>query len=107
MAYTGQYLEGIEALYLSMGVPLNRPELFCDNKAACHLTEGSQAWRTQALVKRILGLHNLVQLGKLVISYKSTAEMAADILTKFMKKNVLQRCRDFVGCVELPGAQAP
>ena len=107
MAYTGQYLEGIEALYLSMGVPLNRPELFCDNKAACHLSEGSQEWRTKALVNRILGLHTLVQLGKLVISYKPTAEMAADILTNFMKKNVLQRCRDLVGCVELPGAQAP
>ena len=85
-------------------MPLNRPELVCDNKAACHLSEGSQEWRTQALVNRILGLHNLVQLGKLVISYKPPAEMAADMLTKFMKKNVLQRCRDLVGCVELPGA---
>ena len=100
-------MEGIAALYISMGVLMNRPTLFCDNRAACHLANGPQEWRTKALINRILGLRSLVELGKLLIDCKPTAEMAADLLAKVMKKCVLQRGRNLVGCVELPGAQAP
>ena len=88
-----------------MGVQLKRPTLFCDNRAACCLTTGSNDWRTKALVNKVLGLRSLVELGILEISFKSTLEMAADILTKFMKKGVIQRCRQLIGCMALPTSQ--
>ena len=94
-------------LYESMGIQLKRPTLFCDSRAAVCITQGSNDWRTKALVNKVLGLRSLVELGILEISFKSTLEMAADILTKFMKKGVIQRCRNLIGCVDLPGVQAP
>ena len=107
MAYAGQYLEGTKSLYESMGVLLNVPTLFCDNRAACYISQGSGEWRTKALINRVLGLRSLAGLKIIVINFKPTAEMAADILTKYTKKNVLQRCRDLVGCVEFRGLQGP
>ena len=106
MAYAGQFNEGIEQLYHSMGVKLKKPILFCDNRAACYLTTGSNDWRTKALVNRILGLRSLVELGILEIAYKPTAEMLADVMTKFMKKGILQRCRQLIGCLDLRTVQA-
>ena len=107
MAYAGQTLEGVNSLYETMGIQLKRPTLWCDNRAAVCLTTGSNDWRTKSLVNKVLGLWSLVELGVLVISYKSTLEMAADVLTKFMKKGVIQRCRQLIGCVDLPGVQTP
>ena len=106
MAFAGQYLEGLKALLESMGVPLRVPTLFCDNRAACYLTQGSTEWRTKALVNRVLGLRSIRDLGLISIEFKPTADMAADILTKFMKKGILERCRILVGCVTLLAAQA-
>ena len=106
MAYAGQFGEGIEQLYHSMGVKLRRPILFCDNNAAVCLVSGSNDWRTKALVNRIAGIRSLVELGALEISYKSTLEMLADIMTKYMKKGLLQRCRQLIGCLDLLAAQA-
>ena len=105
MAYAGQFMEGIESLYLSMGIDLNTPVLYCDNRAACYLTQGTGEWRTKALINRILGLTRLAELRVLDIKYKPTTEMAADIMTKFMKRNVVQRCRQLVGCIALPALQ--
>ena len=86
-----------------MSVDLNIPVLFCDNRAAVFLTQGSAEWRTKALVNRVIGLRSLEQLGNLVITYKPTSEMAADVLTKYMKKGILQKCRALVGVVCLGG----
>ena len=105
MAYAGQYFQGIEALFNSMTVPLHKPILFCDNRAACYISAGAGEWRTKALTNRVLGLRSLVELGMLEISFKPTGEMAADVLTKFMKKGVLQRCRALIGCIPLPAVQ--
>ena len=80
MAYAGQTLEGVMGLYESMGIQLKRPTLFCDNSAAVCITQGSNDWRTKALVNKGLGLRSLVELGILEISFKSTLEMVADIL---------------------------
>ena len=106
MAYAGQFLEGAQALYESMGIPLHKPALFCDNRAACYISQQSNEWRTKALANRVWGLRSLVDLGLIEISFKPAGEMAADVLTKFMKENVLQKCRQLVGCVALPAAQA-
>ena len=105
MAYSGQYLEGVQALLESIGIRLTMPTLYCDNRAACYLVKGSNGWRTKALVNRVLGLRSLIELGKLAILYKPTAEMAADLLTKFMQKGVLQRCRLLIGCMASPTLQ--
>ena len=106
MAYAGQFNEGIDQLYHSMGVKLHKPILFCDNRAACCLTTGSNDWRTKALANRILGLRSLVELGSLAISFKPTGEMLADIMTNFMKTGILQRCRQLIGCLDLLAVQA-
>ena len=100
-------METAQCLYESMGAPLHEPILVCDNRAARYLTAGSTDWRTKGVVNRVLGLRSLVELGILEISYTSTLEMAADIMTKFMNKGVIQRCRQLIGCVDLTGVQAP
>ena len=41
MAYAAQYLEGIEALMIDLKLPLGKPMLYCDNRAAVHLSAGS------------------------------------------------------------------
>ena len=104
MAYSAQFLEGLCALYESMHVNVGRPVLFCDNRAAVHLASGSGEWRTKALVNRVLGVRSLVQLGVITLSYKATAEMQADALTKFMGAKTLKQQRELVGCAPLHGA---
>ena len=74
MAYAGQTLEGVMGLYESMGIQLKRPTLFCDNRAACCLTTGSNGWRTKTLVNTVLGLRSLVKLNLLAIVFKPTAK---------------------------------
>ena len=101
MAYTAQFLEGIEALYHSMSVPIETPVLYCDNRAAGHLLSGSNEWRTKALVNRVLGVKSLVELGQLKVEFKATAEMQAGLLTKFMAAGILRRQRQLLGCVPL------
>ena len=105
MAYTAQYLEGIEAFYHSMFVPLEVPIVYCDNRAAGHLVSGSNEWRTKALVNRVLGVKSLVELGQLIVEFKATAEMQADVLTKFMTAGILRRQRQLLGCAPLHNVQ--
>ena len=101
MAYTAKFLEGIEALHHSARVPLERPVLPGDNRAAVRLSTGSNEIRTEALVNRALGIKALVELGILVVEFKATAEMHADVLTMFMSAGILGRQRQLVGCVPL------
>ena len=56
-----QDLEGLQALFETMHVPVGTPALYCDNRAACHLTAGSSEWRTKALVDKIMGVKSLIQ----------------------------------------------
>ena len=105
MAYTAQHLEGIEALYHTMFMPLEIPVLYCDNRAAGHLLSGSNEWRTKALVSRVLGVKSLIELGQLLVEFKATAEMQADLLTKFMSAGTLRRQRQLLGCVPLHDSQ--
>ena len=60
MAYASQMLEGVACLYHTMGVPIEKPLLYCDNRAAVHLSTGSNEWRTKALTNRILGVRSIV-----------------------------------------------
>ena len=85
-----------------MGVAIGKATLFCDNRAAVHLSTGSNEWRTKALTNRILGVGSLVELGFLELQFMPTAEMQADCLTKFMGNKVLTRQRQLVGCVPPP-----
>ena len=98
MAFCAQYLEGIRALYQSMHVPIGRSASCCDNRAAVLLTAGSGAWRTQALVNRVLGVQSRIHLGVLTVSFTPTDLMQADLLTKFMGKQTLSRQRALIGC---------
>ena len=102
MAYGSQFLEGIGCLYNTMRVKLAKPVLYCDNRAAVHLSSGSSEWRTKALVNRILGVKSLIELNILDLVYKPTAEMEADALTKFMGGKTLACQRKLVGCVPPP-----
>ena len=99
MAYASQFLEGIECLFIDMRVKLGTPMLYCDNRAAVHLSAGSSEWRTKALVNRILGVRSLIELGQLLLTYKPTAEMEAYLLTKYMGCKILAKQRQLLGCV--------
>ena len=63
-------------------LPVGEPTLYCDNRAAVHLSAGSSEWRTKAIVDRILGVRSLIELGQLVLEFKPILEMEADLLTK-------------------------
>ena len=99
IAYASQFLEGIACLYHTIWVPIAKPVLVCDNRAVAHLSTGSNEWRTKALVNRILGVRSLIELGFLQLLFKPTADMEADLLTKFMGHKTLSRQRHLVGCV--------
>ena len=101
MAYAAQYLEGIEALMIDLKLPLGKPMLYCDNRAAVHLSAGSSEWRTKALANRIMGVRSLIELGQLVLEFKPTLEMEADLLTKYMGNKLLTKQRKLLGCVPL------
>ena len=102
MAYASQMLEGIACLHHTMGVPIAKPLLFCDNRAAVHLNTGSNAWMTKTLTTRILGVRSLVELGFIGLQLMPTAEMQADCMTKFMGNEVLTCQRQLVGCAPPP-----
>ena len=102
MAYASQFLEGISCLYHTMGVPIGKPQLYCGNRAAVHLSTGSNEWRTKALANKVLGVRSLVELGFVVVKFTPAADMQADALAKFMGNKVLQRQRQLVGIVPPP-----
>ena len=99
MAYASQHLEGVECLFIDTKVQVGTPMLYCDNRAAVHLSAGSSEWRTKALVNRIRGVRSLIELGQLLLTYKPTAEMEADLLTKYMGCKILAKQRKLLGCV--------
>ena len=49
------------------------------------------------MVNRVPGLRNLADLATLTIAFKPTTEMKAGLMTKFMKKGILLRCRSLIG----------
>ena len=102
MAYAAQMLEGLACLFHSLGVDIGKPALYCDNRAAVHLSSGSSEWRTKALVNRIMGVKSLIELGVLELLFKATADMEADALTKFMGAKVLARQRKLWGLTPPP-----
>ena len=99
MAYASQFLEGIQCLFVDMKVFDGTPWLYCDNRAAVHLSSGSSEWRTKALVNRIMGVRSLIELGQLILQFKATLDMEADLLTKFMGAKLLGKQRKLLGCV--------
>ena len=101
MAFSAQYVEGLKALYEDIFVELDTPILWCDHRAAVHLTSSPGEWRTKALVNRVLGVRSLIELNVLIVKFKATLDMQADVLTKFMGGKVLSRQRELVGCVPL------
>ena len=101
MAHNSQYLEGAACLLYSMRLAIGVPVLYCDNRAAAHLTAGSSERRPQALVSKHMGAKSLIELGILLVEFEATAEMQADVLTKFMSAGILWRQRQLVGCVPL------
>ena len=102
MAYASQVLEGIACLFHTMGVPIAKPLLYCDNRAAAHLSHGSNEWRTKALTNKILGVRSLGELGFLDLQFMPTADMQADCLTKLLGNKLTTRQRQLVGCVPPP-----
>ena len=92
-------MEGIQALYDSTCVRAGTPKLYCDNRAAVHLTAGSSEWRTKALLNRIHGVQSLIQLGLVIVEFKPTLGMEADVLAMHMPTKTLRRQRSLVGCV--------
>ena len=102
MAYAAQMLEGLACLFHSLGVEIGKPVLYCDNRAAVHLSSGSSEWRTKALVNRIMGVKSLIELGILDLVFKATADMEADALTKYMGMKILQRQRKLWGLTPPP-----
>ena len=99
MAYCSQMVEGIACLFHTMRVAIGRPTLYCDNRAAVHLTAGSSEWRTQALINQIMGVKSLIELGRVSVLFKPTADMEGDFLTKFMGAKLLTKQRSLAGCV--------
>ena len=99
MAYASQYLEGIECLFNNIKIVVGTPVLYCGNRAVVHLSAGSSEWRTKALVNRILGVRSLIELGQLVLQFKPTLDMEADLLTKFMGSKLLTKQRKLLGLV--------
>ena len=69
-----------------------------------HLTSSPGEWRTKALVNRVLGVRSLVELGALLVHFKATFDMQADVLAKLMDGKILSRQRELVGCVPLGNA---
>ena len=102
MAYAAQMVEGLLCLFVSIGYDVGKPALYCDNRAAVHLSSGSSEWRTKALVNRIMGVKSLIELGVLDLSFKATADMEADALTKYMGAKVLARQRQLWGLTPPP-----
>ena len=98
MAYSSQFVEGINCLFIDMRVHTGTPMLYCDNRAAVHLSSGSSEWRTKALVNKILGVRCRIEAGDIQPNVKPTAEMEADLLTKFMGNKVLSKQRKLLGC---------
>ena len=98
MAHNPQYLEGVACLLHSMRLAIGVPALYCDNRAAVHLTAGSSEWRTKALVNKIMGVKSLTELGLVSVLFKPTAGVEADFLTKFMGAQTLTRQRKCAGC---------
>ena len=84
-----------------MRVETGTPALYCDNRAAVQLSSGSSEWRTKALVNRILGVKSLIELGQLIVLFKPTLDMEADLLTKYMGNKLLSKQRKLLGCVPL------
>ena len=84
MAFSAQYVEGLKALFEDIFVSLDTPILWCDNRAAAHLTSSPGEWRTKALVNRVMGVRSLIELNVLLVRFKATLDMQADVLTKFM-----------------------
>ena len=91
MAHSSQYVEGIACLFHSMRIVIGVLTLWCDNRAACHLTAGSSEWRTIALVSQVFGVKSLIEFGIWLVKFKATAEMEADFTTKFMGAKLLGR----------------
>ena len=89
-------MEGIQCLFVDIRVIVGTPVLYCDNRVAVHLSSGSSA---KALVNRILGVRSLIELGQLLLTFKPTLEMEADLLTKFMGNKLLSKQRKLLGCV--------
>ena len=81
---TAQYLEGVQCLFIDMRVETGTPTLYCDNRAAVHLSSGSSEWRTKAFVNRILGAKSLIELRQMIVIFRPTLKMEADLLTKFI-----------------------
>ena len=73
--------------------------MYCDNRATVHLISGSSEWRTQALVNKILGVRCRIEAGEILLTFKPTSEMEADLLTKCMDNKVLAKQRKLLGCV--------
>ena len=49
-------------------------------------------------------MRSLVELVVLLVRFKATLDMQADVLTKFMGGEALSRQRELVGCVPLDNA---
>ena len=104
MVFSAQCVEGLKAFFEDIYVSLDTPVLWCGNRAAVHLTSSPGEWRTKALVNRVLGVRSLVELGGLLVHFKATLGMQADVLTRFMGGKILSRQRDVVGCAPLGNA---
>ena len=99
MAYASQFLEGIDCLFVDLKIDVGTPWLYCDNRAAVHLSAGSSEWRTKALVNRILGVRSLIELGQLLLTFQPTLEMEAYLFSKYMGNTLLTKQRKLLGCV--------
>ena len=99
MAYSSQFVEGVNCLFIDMRVNTGKPMLYCDNRAAVHLSSGSSEWRTRALVNKILGVRCRIEAGEFLLTFKPTTELEADLLTKYMGNKILTKQRKLLGCV--------
>ena len=99
MAYAAQCVEGVRRLFVDARVETGTPTLYCDNRAAVHLSSGSSEWRTKALVNRILGVKSLIELGQMIVLFRPTLEMEADLLTKYIGNKLLSKQRKLLGCI--------
>ena len=106
MAHASQYLEGVACLLHTMRLSIGVPSLYCDNRAAVHLTAGSSEWRTKALVNKIMGVKSLIELGLVNVTFMPTNDMQADFLTKFMPAKVITRQRQLAGIASWSESQS-
>ena len=90
---------GLKALFEDIGVALDTPILWCDNRAAVRLTSSPGEWRTKALANRVLGVWSMVELKVLLAKFKATLDMQADVLTEIIDGELLPRQGAPVGCV--------